>query len=101
LSGTAQITNGVVQNNDLKVQSPDLLNVSGKGSANLPRQTLDYTVTVGQYPIVISGPFSNPKFRVDTSALLKGKVEEKKTEIKEKAKEELKQKYKDKLKLFK
>jgi hypothetical protein len=38
---------------------------------------------------------------VDTSALLKGKVEEKKTEIKEKAKEELKQKYKDKLKLFK
>jgi AsmA protein len=101
LSGTAQITNGVVQNNDLKVQSPDLLNVSGKGSANLPRQTLDYTVTVGQYPIIISGPFSNPKFRVDTSALLKGKVEEKKTEIKEKAKEELKQKYKDKLKLFK
>jgi AsmA protein len=101
LSGTAQITNGVVQNNDLKVQSPDLVNVSGKGSASLPRQTLDYTVTVGQYPIIISGPFSSLKFRVDTSALLKGKIEEKKTEIKEKAKEELKQKYKDKLKLFK
>jgi AsmA protein len=101
LSGTAQITNGVVQNNDLKVQSPDLLNVSGKGSANLPQQTLDYTVTVGQYPIIISGPFSNPKFRVDTSALLKGKVEEKKTEIKQKAEQKLEQKLKDKLKLFK
>jgi AsmA protein len=101
LSGTAQITNGVVQNNDLKVQSPDLLNVSGKGSANLPRQTLDYTVTVGQYPIVISGPFSNPKFRVDTSALLKGKVEEKKEEAKKKVEQKLEQKLKDKLKLFK
>jgi AsmA protein len=101
LSGTAQITNGVVQNNDLKVQSPDLLNVSGKGSADLPRQTLDYTVTVSQYPIVISGPFSSPKFRVDTSALLKGKVEEKKTEVKEKIEQKLEQKLKDKLKLFK
>jgi AsmA protein len=101
LSGTAQITNGVVQNNDLKVQSPDLLNVSGKGSANLPLQTLDYTVTVGQYPIVISGPFSNPKFRVDTSALLKGKVEEKKEEAKKKVEQKLEQKLKDKLKLFK
>jgi AsmA protein len=101
LSGTAQITNGVVQNNDLKVQSPDLVNVSGKGSANLPRQTLDYTVTVGQYPIIISGPFSSPKFRVDTSALLKSKVEEKKTEVKEKVEQKLEQKLKDKLKLFK
>ena len=101
LSGTAQIKNGIVQNNDLKVQSPDLVNVSGAGSADLPKATLDYRVTVGQYPVVISGPFTNLKFRVDTSALIKGKVEEKKTEIKEKAKEELKQKYKDKLKFFK
>ena len=99
LSGTAQITNGVVQNNDLKVQSPDLLNVSGKGSANLPRQTLDYTVTAGQYPVIISGPFSSLKFRVDTSALLKGKVEEKKTEVKEKLEQKLEQKLKDKFKL--
>jgi AsmA protein len=77
------------------------VNVSGKGSANLPRQTLDYTVTVGQYPIIITGPFSSPKFRVDTSALLKSKVEEKKTEVKEKVEQKLEQKLKDKLKLFK
>ena len=99
LSGTARITNGVVQNDDLKVQSPDLLNVSGKGTANLPAQTLDYRVTVGQYPIVISGPFAKPKFRVDTSALLKEKVEEKKAEAKEKLEQKLEQKLKDKFKL--
>ncbi len=101
MGGTAQIKNGVVQNNDLKVQSPDLLNVTGKGSADLPKETLDYTVTVGQYPIIISGPFSNLKYRVDTSALLKGKVEEKKSEVKEKIEQKLEQKLKGKLKLFK
>jgi AsmA protein len=100
LSGSAQIVNGLVRNDDLKVQSPDLLNVSGKGSANLPAQTLDYRVTVGQYPIVISGPFAKPKFRVDTSALLKEKVEEKKAEAKEKLEQKLEQKLKDKLKFF-
>ena len=99
LSGTARITDGVVQNDDLKVQSPDLVNVSGKGSANLPRQTLDYTVTVGQYPVNMSGPFSNPKFRVDTSAVLKGKVEEKKEEAKKKAEQRLEQKLKEHFKL--
>lgn len=99
LSGTARITNGVVQNDDLKVQSPDLVNVSGKGSANLPRQTLDYRVTVGEYPILIDGPFSKPRFRPDWNAILKGRVEEKKTEIKEKLQEKLKDQLK--LKLFK
>jgi AsmA protein len=101
LSGIAQIRNGIVQNNDLKVQSPDLVNVSGAGSADLPRETLDYRVSVGQYPVVISGPFSSLTFRVDTSALLKGKVEEKKTEAKEKVEQKLEQKLKDKFKLFK
>ncbi|BAV32508.1 cell envelope biogenesis protein AsmA [Sulfuricaulis limicola] len=101
LSGTARITNGVVQNDDLKVQSPDLVNVSGKGSADLPRQTLDYRVTVGEYPIIISGPFASPKFRVDTSALLKGKVEQKKEEAKQKVEQKLEQKLKDKLKFLK
>ncbi|MDH3309568.1 MAG: AsmA family protein [Gammaproteobacteria bacterium] len=101
LSGTAQIKNGTVQNNDLKIMSPDLVNVSGAGSADLPKETLDYRVTVGQYPVVISGPFSSPKFRVDTSALLKGKVEEKKAEVKEKVEQKLEKKLKDKFKQFK
>ncbi|GAB4509462.1 MAG: AsmA family protein [Sulfuricaulis sp.] len=101
LAGTAQIKNGIVQNNDLKIQSPKLLNISGKGSADLPKETLDYTVTVGAYPIIIDGPFAKPRFRPDWNAILKGKVEEKKTEIKEKAEQKLEQKLKDKLKLFK
>jgi AsmA protein len=94
LGGTAQIKNGIVQNNDLKIQSPNLLNISGKGSANLPKETLDYIVSVGSYPIIIDGPFSKLRFRPDWNAILKGKVEEKKTEVKEKFQEKLKERFK-------
>ncbi|MDO8705564.1 MAG: AsmA family protein [Sulfuricaulis sp.] len=96
LGGTAQITNGLVQNNDLKIQSPDLLNVTGKGSADLPKETLNYRVASGDYGIIVSGPFSQLKYKADLSAVVKGKVEEKKSEVKEK----LEQKLKDKFKLF-
>ena len=100
LGGTAQIKNGLVQNNDLKVQSPDLLNISGKGSANLPKETLDYTVTLGSYPLRVGGTFSKPTFRPDWNAILKGKLEEKKTEETKKLEQKLEDKLKDKLKLF-
>ena len=101
LGGTAQIRNGIVQNNDLKIQSPELLNITGKGSANLPKETLDYTVTLGSYPLGIGCTFAKPCFRPDWNAILKkqlgGKVEEKKQKLEQKLEEKLK----DKLKLFK
>jgi AsmA protein len=95
LGGSAQIKNGIVQNNDLKIQSPNLLNVTGKGSANLPNETLDYTITTGSFPVIIDGPFSNLRYRPDWNAILKEKLEEKKSEIKEK----LQEKFKDRFKL--
>jgi len=100
LDGTAQIRNGIVQNNDLKIQSPDLLNVTGKGSANLPRETLDYTVTLGSYPLGIGCTFSKPCFRPDWNAILKQKLGGKVEEKKEKLEQKLEDKLKDKLKLF-
>jgi len=100
LGGTAQIKNGLVQNNDLKVQSPDLLNISGKGSANLPKETLDYTVTLGSYPLRVGGTFSKLTFRPDWNVILKGKLEEKKSEATKKLEQKLEDKLKDKLKLF-
>ncbi len=104
LGGTAQIKDGVVHNNDLKIQSPDLLNVSGKGSANLPKETLDYTVTLGAYPLGIRCTFSKPCFRPDWNTIIKKKiekkVEEKKSKAEEKLKQNLEEKLKDKFKLF-
>jgi AsmA protein len=100
LSGTAQIKNGVVQNNDLKIQSPDLLNVSGKGSVNLPKETLDYTVILGSYPLGIGCTFAKPCFRPDWNAILKQKLEGKVEQKKEKLEQKLEEKLKDRLKLF-
>ena len=100
LDGTAQIRNGVVQNNDLKIQSPDLLHVTGKGSANLPRETLDYTVTLGSYPLGIGCTFSKPCFRPDWNAIIKQKLGGKVEEKKEKLEQKLEEKLKDKLKQF-
>ena len=94
LGGTAQIRNGVVQNNDLKIQSPNLLNVSGKGSADLPKETLNYAVSLGSFPILIDGPFAAPRFRPDWNAILKGQVEEKKSEVKEKLEQKLRERFK-------
>jgi AsmA protein len=94
LSGTAQIRNGVVQNSDLKIKSSNLLDITGKGSADLPKETLDYTVTSGKYGVIMYGPFSQLKFKPDLSAIVKGKVEEKKSEIKEKLQEKLKDRFK-------
>lgn len=100
LNGSAKITNGVVNNDDLKLQSPDLVRVSGKGTADLPRETLDYTVTVGSFPIRITGIFAKLKFRPDTDTLIKAKAEKKIEEKKIELKENLENKLRDKLKLF-
>lgn len=43
LGGSFTITNGIVSNNDLALQGP-LLAVSGKGTVNLPKQTVDYLI---------------------------------------------------------
>ncbi|MEK7207581.1 MAG: AsmA family protein [Pseudomonadota bacterium] len=94
LGGSARIKNGVVTTDDTKLQSPDLLKVTAQGSADLPRETLDFKVSLGSYSMFISGPFSSPKFRPDTSSLVKAATEEKKTEAKEKLQQKLKDKFK-------
>jgi AsmA protein len=94
LGGSAKIKNGVVTTDDTKLQSPNLLKVAAQGSADLPREILDFKVSLGSYSMFISGPFSSPKFRPDTSSLVKAATEEKKTEIKEKYQQKLKDKFK-------
>ncbi len=124
LRGTATVTNGVVRNDDLSLQSP-LLRVTGKGEASLPEETIDYLLTTkivgsieGQggkglgelkgvaIPVRIGGTFSKPSYTPDVAAALseaakakvEEKVEEKKEEIKQKVEEKVQDKLKDKLK---
>ncbi len=86
LGGTFSITRGILTNNDFKMLGP-LVRVTGKGTVNMPDQTLNYRVepklaatlegqggsgdvTGIEVPIVISGPWSNPSFTPDLAAII-------------------------------
>ncbi|MEO5376363.1 MAG: AsmA family protein [Magnetococcus sp. DMHC-6] len=109
LSGSVHIEDGIIRNQDLVMLSP-LLRVSGQGEANLPKDQLEYLLTVGvvgtlegqggksidelknvKIPIQFYGQLSDPKYRLDLKSLLE-------ENIKEEAKEKLQKKLEDKLK---
>ncbi len=89
MRGTATVTNGLVKNDDLVLQSP-LLRISGAGEVSLPQETIDYTLTTkfvgsleGQggkgdqelkgvsVPVRVGGTFSNPTYAPDLGAVAK------------------------------
>ncbi|MFB3093149.1 MAG: AsmA-like C-terminal region-containing protein, partial [Dehalococcoidia bacterium] len=85
LSGSYTITNGLFQNQDLKMLAP-LVRMNGAGQANLPPRTLDYRVEAqlvasmegqgGQdalaglpIPIHAHGPWDNLSYQVDWASV--------------------------------
>ncbi len=96
-TGTLQIKNGIVSNRDLKMSGP-YTRVTGKGTANLPRQTLDYRmqVTVSEdrkkggttVPVRIYGKLTDPTFSIEWQTVFRKAAEKeiKKHIEKEKAK---------------
>ena len=87
LTATFNIVQGIARNQNLKMASP-LLRVTGEGIVTLPAKTLDYVLKPtlvatlsgqgGQQglegievPIRVHGPWANPKFTPDFSAILK------------------------------
>jgi AsmA protein len=84
LTANVLVVNGVAQNNDLVLDGPNL-RATGRGTADLARETLDYrlnaTVAEGAdrrgttVPVIITGSFANPSFNVDFGALLKKEAE--------------------------
>ncbi|MEH6502777.1 MAG: AsmA family protein [Cycloclasticus sp.] len=116
MSGTAQITNGLVNNNDLLVTS-GLINIKGAGTANLVSEKIDYRLTLQRtkaltaeeaadakdlknilIPVNVVGTFAKPSVQLDVKAIVlatqKEKIEEKKQELKEKVNEKLNEKLK-------
>jgi AsmA protein len=113
VTGTANITNGVIRNRDLMAMSP-LLRVQGTGDIDLPKESLDYLVTAkvvsdleGQggkgladlkgieIPVQLSGTFADPKYKIQLDKVLKKKAEKK---IKKKLNKELEKKFGDQFK---
>ncbi len=113
MKGSFTARNGVISNNDLSAKSP-LLRLGGKGTVNLPANTIDYTVTAklvaslqGQggkaadqlkgvpIPVKIKGPLDNPGYALDIEAIL---TEKAKQQVRQKVEEKVKGALGDKLK---
>jgi len=105
MKGTATITRGKVQNDDLLLKSP-LLRITGAGKVSLPKETIDYTLTTkfvgslkGQggeemaelqgvsIPVRVGGTFSKPTYVPDLAAVLSDAA---KAEVEKKVKKETK-----------
>ncbi len=107
LTGTGTMNDGVLRNNDLNV-AMQYLKVTGQGTVDLPRNSLDYRLVTtvlkipregadtaqmqdmvdAQIPVKVSGSLSDPKVRPDLEKYVKG-------EVKKKVEEKLKDKLKD------
>ena len=116
LSGTAKVTNGVINNKDLSMKSP-LLRIKGEGKVGLPDESIDYLLTTkivgtleGQggktlkelkgvaIPVRVGGTFSAPTWTPDLGAAVGDVVKEKaKKEIEKKSRDLLKDKLDDEL----
>ncbi|WP_351009659.1 AsmA family protein [Shewanella sp. S1-58-MNA-CIBAN-0166] len=107
LTGSFTMKDAVVTNPDLAMASP-LIRLNGKGTANIATEALDYILTTsvvgslsGQgeaadeslkgidIPLTIKGTFQEPKFGIDTKALLEGQFKDEADKAKEKLKEGL------------
>ncbi len=116
LSASFRIANGVAHNDDLLAKSP-LLRLAGAGDIDIGNGRLDYLLrtsvvatATGQggkdldavkgltIPVRLSGPFDQPDWKIELSAVageaVKAKVEEKKTELRQQADDKLKGKLK-------
>jgi len=117
LTGTGVMKNGVLTNNDLNV-AMQYLKVTGKGTVDLPKETLDYQLMAtvlkipregadasqmeelvdAQIPVKVTGSLTDPKVRPDLEGYLKSKVKERVDKEREKVEEKVKEKVGDKLK---
>ncbi|GIU26640.1 AsmA family protein [Shewanella schlegeliana] len=102
MTGSFHVANGVVSNPDLDMASP-LIRLTGAGTANIINEALDYKLTTSvvgslegqggetrdalygvEIPFVISGTMSDPKFALDTKALLDSKLKDETDKLKDK-----------------
>ncbi len=85
LAGTFTIAGGVLSNSDLKLVAPQLT-ASGAGTVNLGDRTLDYRLRPTalaaadgsggvMVPLLITGPWADPRFRLDLEGIAREKME--------------------------
>lgn len=117
LKGSGVMQDGVLSNNDLDV-SMQYLKVSGQGTIDVPKSTLDYKLMAtvlkipregadaaqmqdlvdAQIPVKVTGSLSDPKVRPDVEGYVKGLMKEELKKEQDKVEQKIKDKLGDKLK---
>ncbi|UWQ18905.1 AsmA family protein [Jannaschia sp. M317] len=97
LSGRFAVTDGVARGDDLSLQAP-LLAATGAGQVDLGARTLDYRLLPTlrrdaesdgiSVPILITGPWSDPRIRPDLEYLAKQRLEIERAELEARARAE-------------
>ncbi len=99
IGATFTMAGGVLSNEDLRLEAP-LLGVGGRGTVDLGNQTLNYRVTpeamrnaeTGEalrVPLIITGPWSEPRFRLDLEGLAEQRLAEERERLEARAREEV------------
>ncbi|MCC5963303.1 MAG: AsmA family protein [Rhodobacteraceae bacterium] len=97
INGTFSIADGVLRNDDLRLDS-SRLSVTGRGSVGLGARTLDYRIVPAalrdaetellRVPLMITGPWDAPRFRLDIEAMAQERLRVEQERLEEIAREE-------------
>lgn len=98
LAGSFTIENGILRNNDLAMTA-SRVSVAGRGAVDLGAQVLDYRVIPEalrnaetgdalRVPLLITGPWSAPRFRLDLEGLAEQRLREEAVRLEARAREE-------------
>ena len=98
ITGSFTMQRGVLSNSDLRLEAR-LLDVTGSGTVDLGGQTLAYRVTPEamrnasgealRVPLLITGPWSAPRFRLDLEGLAEQRLREERERLEARAREEV------------
>ena len=99
ITGSFTMANGVLSNDDLLFKSPRV-QVAGQGQVGVGAQTLDYRVVPSalrdndgnalRVPLIVTGPWSAPRLRLDMEALARERLGQEKERLEALAREEAK-----------
>ena len=95
------IEGGVLRNDDLNLTGPDLV-ATGAGRVDIGARTLDYRLRPTalleadgsggvMVPLVVTGPWEDPKFRLDLESIARERMEEEARALEERARAEARQ----------
>ncbi|MBR3371780.1 MAG: AsmA family protein [Rhodobacteraceae bacterium] len=97
ITGTFTVADGVLRNDDLALSAPRF-SVAGRGTVSVGARTLDYRIVpaalrsegeeVLRVPLMITGPWDAPRFRLDLEALAREQLRVEQERLEDLAREE-------------